>query len=191
MSREPVSGLSDLSLPAVSQENSLAKKHINSIEFAGDGRELVGQIAVSEMVRLHDVVRNDAGQVSGQMSVALNGELDAGRKHWLHLAIQGDLAVTCQRCLQPLILPLSIESHLRLIRPGEAWPEDEVDEGSDEEPDDAIEADEALDLLALIEEEVILALPYAPTHEVCELPAADGLNKKASPFAALEVLKKH
>lgn len=191
MSHEPLSGLSNLSLPEISDENSLAGKLINSIEFARDGRELTGQIAVSAMTRLHDVVLVGEGNSRGQMSVAVRGELDAERKHWLHLAIQGELTVTCQRCLQALIEPVSIESHVRLIRPGEPWPEDELDDGSDEEPDDAIEAGDALELLALVEDEIILVLPYAPTHAACELPAAGGLNTKVSPFAALEVLKQH
>jgi uncharacterized protein len=191
MSREPSSLLSGTSL----HDASLSGKVINSAEFAQDGRRLTGRVAVADMVRLHDIVHVNIGQVNaGQVSVEVIGELDADRKHWLHLAIQGELTVTCQRCLQPLLQTLEIESHLRVIRSGEPWPEDELEEGSDIEPDDAIEADEALDLLALVEEEIILVLPYAPTHDVCELPVAgemDGKTRKASPFAALEVLKKH
>ena len=163
--------------------------NFDSLEFARDGRHLSGRIAVADMVRLHDVAYVDTGLVS----VDVVGELDAQRKHWLHLTIQGELAVTCQRCLLPLVQTLEIESHLRVIRPGEPWPEDELAEDSDSEPDDAIEADEALDLLALVEEEIILVLPYAATHDVCELPVpdeVDGKIRKASPFAALEVLKK-
>lgn len=191
MSHEPLSGLLVLSVPELADEESLVGKLINSIDFAREGRELTGQVAVSAMPRLHDVVIVGDGHSSGQMRVVVRGELDADRKCWLHLAIQGELTVTCQRCLQPMIEPVRIESHVRLIRPGESWPEDELDEGSDEEPDDAIEANDALELLALVEEEIILALPYAPTHEVCELPVAGLLNRKASPFSALEVLKKY
>lgn len=178
MSREPVS-----ELPL--QGNSLAGKTIDSLEFAKAGRELSGRLMVASMSRLHDVLVDDAGSVD----VVLVGELDDQRRPWLHLEVRGELGLVCQRCLGRMAHVLEIDSHLRLIRPGEPWPEDELEEGGD--ADDAVAAEEALSLLSLVEEEIVLALPYAPMHEACELPGEGKLNGKASPFAALAVLKKH
>lgn len=169
------------------QGNSLAGKTIDSLEFAKAGRELSGQLAVAGMSRLRDLLLDDVGVVD----VVLTGELDGGRRPWLHLEVRGELGLTCQRCLGRMGHALAIDAHMRLIRAGEPWPEDELEDGGEGEADDAIEAAEALALMSLVEEEIILALPYAPMHEVCELPGEGKLNGKASPFAALAVLKKH
>lgn len=179
MSREPSTKLSAV--------NSLAGKIIDSLEFARSGRELSGQIAIVEMSRLQDLVHESAGAVD----VRVAGDLDEQGRPWLHLEIRGALSLLCQRCLGPMEHVLVADSHLRLIRSGDAWPEDELEEGSSVEVEDAIEAEESLDLMALVEEEIILDLPYAPMHEVCELPGEGKLDGKASPFAALAVLKKH
>jgi uncharacterized protein len=54
------------------------------------------------------------------------------------------------------------------MAPGEEWPDDDLADDSA----DAIEAEKALAVLSLIEEEVLLALPIAPRHEQCEPPSA-------------------
>lgn len=180
MSHEPA-------IQSLTHETSLFGKTIDSIEFARNGGQLTGYCAVAELARLQDLVAVNTGVVA----VTVVGELDEQRRPWLHLAVRGDLGLVCQRCLGVVSHTLEIEAHLRLIRTGEPWPEDEVDEGSEGQADEAIAADEGLLISSLVEEEIILSLPYAPMHEACELPGEDELNRKASPFAALAVLKKH
>ena len=54
-----------------------------------------------------------------------------------------------------------------------------------------------MDATGLVEDELILALPFAPMHEVCPGGGADAATDDApdtgrpSPFAALARLKKH
>jgi uncharacterized protein len=70
-------------------------------------------------------------------------------------------------------------------------PADRLDEVEDDDEVDAIEAEPRLDVLALIEEELLLGLPFAPRHPDGECaPATNGLQQKASPFAVLAGLKK-
>jgi uncharacterized protein len=180
MSHEPVSEHS-------SHLKSLIGKTIDSIEFARNGGELVGHIAVAELARLQDLAVANAGA----LDVTVAGDLDEQRRPWLHLVVRGELGLVCQRCLGVVSHTLEIETHLRLILTGEPWPEEEFDEGSEGQADEAIAADEMLALSSLVEDEIILSLPYAPMHEACELPGEGELNRKASPFAALAVLKKH
>jgi uncharacterized protein len=92
----------------------------------------------------------------------------------------------CQRCLGTVIEPLSITSRLWLVAPGRPWPDDELAEDSF----DAVEAGKEMALLPLIEEEVLLALPVAPMHEVCDLPVAMQGEHEPSPFAVLAKLKR-
>jgi uncharacterized protein len=82
---------------------------------------------------------------------------------------------------------VEIDSKLMLVAPGEEWPDEELeDDGTD-----AIEASRELAVLALVEDEVLLALPVAPRHEVCALPAAVETQSRPSPFAVLAKLKDH
>ena len=75
------------------------------------------------------------------------------------------MQLTCQRCLQPMTVPLEVQPRLRFVQ-GETQAE-ALDEHSDE---DVLALTPALDLLALIEDELILALPLVPCHEVCPQP---------------------
>lgn len=81
-----------------------------------------------------------------------------------------------------------IERRLLLLRPGDPWPEGELEQ----DEYDAIEVAGELSVRELVEEEILLALPLVPRHERCRMPldaeAADG----SSPFAALAgLMNKH
>ncbi|TAJ22328.1 MAG: DUF177 domain-containing protein, partial [Rugosibacter sp.] len=96
----------------------------------------------------------------------------------------------CQRCLASVRLPMQVNGVLQLISTDEDWPDEEL---MDDEMD-AIEASEALDVVGLIENEVLLALPLAPRHEYCELPGETGAAENeygSASFLALAALKKH
>ena len=160
---------------------------VDSLGFAREGRELAGQLAVADLPRLQDLVK----EYSGCLQVKLQADKDLQGRPWLHLHVSGTLLLECQRCLEGLVHPLAIEAHMRLIAPGDPWPEDELEAGSEVEADDAIEASSVLSVRDLVEEEIILGLPYAPTHDVCFAPGATEANTLASPFAGLAVLKKH
>ena len=162
--------------------NAPEKAIIDSLDFARQGVCIEGEVAVSAMGRLADVVieRGD------RLFCRISGERDDDGQSSLVLQIEGELELLCQRCLQPLRWPLQAVSRLLLVAPGDAWPdEDLVDDDAD-----AIAAEKSLSVLALMEEEVLLALPIAPRHTDCESPVASDGSSKLSPFAALAKLKK-
>lgn len=109
----------------------------------------------------------------------------------LHLQASTTVALQCQRCLQPLREAIEIDRRFRF-----AENEDEaarLDEENDEE--DALVASRAFDLLGLVEDELILALPIVPRHAECPQPlplaAADEADEAApNPFAALAALRR-
>lgn len=172
--------------PAAAASPTLTPTVIDSLLFARGGREMAGTVPLARLPRL----AGDALAPRGELTVALRGWRDDEGKSWLGLQIRGEMLTRCQRCLENATLPLRIDSRLQLIAPGEAWPDDDLAGGAADVTVDAIEADPALDVLALVEDEVLLALPAAPLHAHCELPAASG-RADASPFAALAALKKH
>jgi uncharacterized protein len=90
------------------------------------------------------------------------GESGAGRPA-LTIEVQGSLRLVCQRCTNPLEYPLAIVSELEL-----AATEAEILEATDDM--DRVLAGQAIDVASLVEDEIILELPIAPTHDSCELP---------------------
>ena len=109
------------------------------------------------------------------------------------LAIDAAAQVTleCQRCLQPMRLPLNLSRRIFFVDGEEAAAALDLD--SD---DDVLALPPALDLHQLVEDELLLALPVVPRHEVCEVPlpaaAGDDAAETAQehPFAALAALKR-
>jgi len=140
-------------------------------------------VGLDELPRLAELLTTTAGS----LSVRLEGWRDEQGKSWLQLDIAGEPVLCCERCLGGMKYPLAIRSRLQLIAPGADWPDDDLEDDSA----DAIAADAELNVLSLVEDEVLLALPIAPRHEQCESPSASASGNGPSPFAALADLKKH
>lgn len=107
------------------------------------------------------------------------------------LRLCGETAVTmrCQRCLQPMVVPLRVDTRFRFAATEEAAArlDAEID-------DDVLVITRDLDLRELLEDELLLALPLVPRHDTCAkplvAPAADDEPTAAHPFAALATLRK-
>ena len=157
-----------------------ARPFIDSVDFARNGREMRGEIAVSELSRLSDMLAKS----DGSLTYIVRGYREAGRD-MLEVSLQGACILRCQRCLGEMEYPVNFVSRLRLL------PADKLDEAEEDDDEmDAIEAEPRLDVVALIEEELLLGLPFAPRHAEGDCtPATDGLQQKANPFAVLAGLK--
>jgi len=168
---------------------------IDSLEFSRQGRVISGEVAVAALGRLADIVVEPVGSLHCTLR-GLSGEQRQDGKPGLELEVTGSLKFRCQRCLQVMDYPLCVASHLLLLAPDEMLPDDVVeddDEVAGDELDDewdAIEASREQSVLALIEDEVLLALPIVPRHEVCEPPVAMKDEHEPSPFAVLAKLKR-
>lgn len=160
---------------------------IDSLEFARQGRRLQGEIAVADLERLQESLHSSGGV----LHYTLVGKLGENGRPRLVCTVSGKLILVCQRCLGPLEFALAIESTLEPVKGGDGFlPADDEDDLVD-----TIPADSAMDVQALVEEEVVLNLPIAPMHGIEECAAADRLRKlapgKVNPFEALAVLKKN
>jgi uncharacterized protein len=159
-----------------------ARHFIDSLDFARNGRELRGEIAVAEMPRLQDMLAGPEGRIS----YLVRGYLDKSGKPMLEVAMDGVCQLLCQRCLSGFDYPVHLVSHLLLVQEGE------LDELSvEEDGPDSIAADKHLDVFVMLEEELLLSLPFAPKHPpgVCQL-AGKGLNQPGNnAFSALAGLK--
>jgi uncharacterized protein len=158
---------------------------------AAAAAELSGQWPLVAFERLND------GQVQdGTVAWSARFERRPARagepETWLRLAARTSVPLECQRCLQPVSIELAVDRALRFVADEAAAAA--LDADSD---DDVLELPRQLDLLALVEDELLLALPLVPKHERCPnplpTPAADvppDTEQPAHPFAALGALKR-
>ncbi len=104
----------------------------------------------------------------GELFCRVMGETDAHGGLSLRITIAGGLTLTCQRCLGALQHDVQIAYRLLLARSASEL------ERLDADPDcDAILIEAALDLVALVEDEVLLSLPLAAMHAEGECPSGD------------------
>src|SRR5690625_6924252 len=106
--------------------------------------------------------------------------------------------VQCQRCMGHMAYQLDLVGRLQVV---ETEAELDVEDDPEASPDDWVEpvlASVRLDVLALVEDELILGLPYVPMHEHCSTEALERTQQsqgdgpeKPSPFAVLSKLKKN
>lgn len=172
------------------EESDFATAVIDSLRFAESGSRLAGRLALSRLPRLADVLATRDGWLDCVLE-ACRIDCAGEAKPGLRLKVMGRLHLQCQRCLAEVGFDCAIDSRLLLVPPGGDWPEEELETDAF----DAIDASQTLSLLALVEEEVLLALPIVPRHTDCAPPAAvvgapEG-DSAPSPFAALAGLKEH
>lgn len=138
---------------------------------------------------------SDAAALNGDVQWSAHGQrrMVAGGvpEIWLQLAARARIWRECQRCLQPVALELEVARALRFVA-DEATAE-ALDAQSE---DDVLALPHSLDLHALVEDELLLALPLVPMHAKCprSLPMSVGDASgeeapAANPFAALAGLK--
>ena len=185
--------------------------------FLESGEALSGDLPVAELPRLAEGLAKDIDLASlPRVTWSAQGRLVPERlsppQMWLDLEAQAQLAWECQRCLQPVTETVHISRSIRFAKDEAAAAA--LDAESDE---DVLALARQFDLLELVEDELIMAQPIVPRHEVCptdvstlmhndaETPVpgstpapaedADGVpattaSGRPNPFAVLTSLKK-
>lgn len=111
---------------------------------------------------------------------------------WLRLTVATCLPQICQRCLEPVDVAVQLERAFRFVE------SEAVAEAQDDEcEEDLLVTSREFDLAALIEDEVLLALPLVPRHDTCPVKVKmlavdkdfDAPAEKPNPFAVLAQLK--
>lgn len=151
--------------------------------FARSGSFLSGQLAVADMPRLWDRMTDKAATIA----YGVRGRVDQRQRPLLELEIGGTARMPCDRCLDQLEFPLKLASRVLLVQPGTVRPED----ADDPEAPEWLEVAQALDLQELVEDEILLGLPYSVRHGDGECSDQIGSSRaggKASPFSALASL---
>ena len=179
-------------------------------KFAQDGAQASGALNLADFARVcEDLPEGTARplpavqwQAQGQWRNVLGQSVPYTQSEvmgqpWLHLEIHTEVARHCQRCLQPMVLPVAVDRDYRFVA-------DEATASAQDEDsaEDVLVWDKHFDLHALLEDEILLDLPLIPMHEVCPhlaapvlmapaAPAAEPEEKNQQPFAGLaDLLKK-
>lgn len=153
------------------------------LAFARAGSSRGGRIAFAAMPRLQDRLAGSDGTVS----YTLRGSMDQRQRPLLELEIAGAPHMRCDHCLARLDYPLKLASRVLLAEPGAVLPED----ADDPETPEWIEAGQELDLQELVEDEILLGLPYSVRHGDGKCSGWTGeriAGGKVSPFSALASL---
>jgi uncharacterized protein len=158
---------------------------IDGFEFASAGATQQGTWPLSDFPRLRDVLAQDAGEVRYEIS----GVRDQRERPALRLKVSGTLQLRCQRCLEPM--PFEVQTDETLVLAA-TLAEIHAEPASAQAPDRVV-AGREMKLRELVEDELILAVPYAPRHEECVAAgSAQGESAKSSPFAGLRgLIHKH
>ncbi len=160
-------------------------RFIDPRRFGQQGVALRGAVPAAEMHRLAEVAIK-VNAVSADLAFAIDDHREK--------VVKGKLLATvhlqCQRCLEPMPVDLTCDVDLVVVRDEAA---SRLIPGSS---DPWIVEEEEADLYAIIEEEILLNLPYVVYHETCSNPLAvsqeaAGIEQadKKNPFQVLEQLK--
>ncbi|MEO6926625.1 MAG: YceD family protein [Rhodanobacter sp.] len=154
-------------------------------------RSFEGTLPIANMRRLCEALASSDGEVSF--------ELDFGRDslgtNYVDVRASAPLTLTCQRTLEPFVLPVALQTRLGLIG-------QESDEAGLPPNYEAllVAEDGRLHPADVIEDELLLVLPLVPVNPESRLPDevtshdptedSVGENRSENPFAVLRELKK-
>ena len=168
---------------------------VDMAAFAKEAAEVSGTWPLAALDRLCGEAHADARPTtSEQVDWRATGESRARRggepQLWLHLECRAQIGLVCQRCLQSVETAVDAQRSFQFVA-DEALAA-EIDADSEE---DVLALSRTLNLIELIEDELLLALPLVPRHTVCPQPLkppedAEPFEERANPFAVLGELKR-
>lgn len=158
-------------------------------KYAQQGVEISGYVELRQLPRVLAEVTDE----NARFAVVLSFNIDDEYKRVVHGSIEGEVGLTCQRCLETVQVPLACVVNLGIV-----WDEDQA-KALPRERDPWIAAEGPAELYDIVEEELLLSLPavayhdhacVASEHFVSEAPEINVQEQpKQNPFQVLEQLK--
>ncbi len=133
-----------------------AALQIDALKLIRSKETVSGSFAPQEMPRLADYLYS----ITGGVDYRIEGGYDARQRPLIHCIISGYLELACQRCLGPIEFKVGTDQQFIVVPREAAMPAPE----EEEDDVDFIVAAPKFDVLALVEDEIILSLPLAPRH---------------------------
>ena len=178
---------------------SLHARRLNMQAFAQEGAPLIETTLLQNMERLAQEAKALApdSTVNWQARAELRPGSGADDDVWLHLVAKTSVPLTCQRCMGTVATPLEVDQWYRFVAT-----EDIAMAQDDESEEDLLVMEPHFDLLTVLEDELLMALPLVPMHDECPVAPvlqvgeealaaqATEAGEKPNPFAVLAQLKK-
>ena len=151
--------------------------------FAGEKPRLQGEVFLHELderVWSHEYFADK----DSPLHVVLQGGIDRFQRPFLDLKVQGCLHLLCQRCMQPMSFDLDEDARIVLFAD-----ESKLDEAMlSDEGLEGMPMDSELSVRTLVEDQILMAMPYSPRHEHCAGENMAAVNRdKPNPFAVMAV----
>ena len=155
------------------------------------GVSIKGSLKPLDLKRFRALLAEDDGVIEVRLAFSRDEE----NRYLIDLAVDAEIVVTCQRCLEPLPTSLTSVNTLAVV-----WTDDQAAH-LPRHLEPLIEGDEGCRLWDLVEDELILALPafsYHDTEECHRFLAGfagqpseqeSAADDKPNPFNVLEQLK--
>ena len=158
---------------------------INNLELAQKQQEIADNFAPISLNRLAETLALQSKNAHlATIHFTLTGDCKRFRQPSLHLHIKSQLPVICQRCLEEMLINLDLnfdylfsDTTINEIEANEVESSDEID---------WLEINSEMDVRELIEDELLLAMPIAPTHEGSCGSLSMQSGEKPNPFAVLK-----
>ena len=164
--------------------------------FAQEGEAISGSMPLQDMERLSQEAQElkPESAVEWTAMAELRARPGADADIWLNLEAGTSVQLTCQRCMNPMQVPLKVSQWYRFVES-----EDIAMAEDDQSEEDLLVLEPQFNLLALLEDELLMALPLVPMHEQCqtlapqpkdEILILDEDTERRNPFAVLAQFKK-
>lgn len=173
--------------------SSNSPQHLDVKAFSTSQGALSGETYLRNMPRLRaDCAEDVAGKAEWSVQGELRQASDGQAAPWIHLQAKTKVPLTCQRCLKTVDQALEVDRSFRFVKD-----EATADAQDDESEEDLLVLSKDFDLLALVEDELLMALPLVPMHTSCQSehaptsPDDSGANAdaKPNPFAVLATMR--
>jgi uncharacterized protein len=175
------------------RETAAARRNgaFDAFGLAGRGHEMAGSVDAARLPRVADRLAPGMAQVRWRIA----GMVDASGRPALEVRLDGEVPLECQRCLRTFAWPVAQSTGLLL-----AHDERELARLDADDAHEVIVASAPLKMLELVEDELLLTLPFAPHCERADCRTADAEQaarveetpeSARSPFGALAALKRN
>lgn len=171
---------------------------VNMQVFAQEGKPYEGATLLQNMERVRQEVQGLSADlmVNWQAHSELRPAPSGDDQIWLHLMASTVVPLACQRCMGAVDVDLTVDQWYRFVAT-----EDIAMAEDDQSEEDLLVMEPHFNLLALLEDELLMAIPLVPMHEQCpvtplfsavedaQFEAEPEEHKKPNPFAVLAKLK--
>lgn len=139
--------------------------HFDAFDLARRGASITGQIDAASLPRVGDRLDPEGGDA--RIAWRIVGTTDALGHPALEVGIDGAVPLVCQRCLQSFVWTVAQRTLLRL-----AHDEAELARIDEQDEHEVLLAGAPLDAVSLVEDELLLTLPFVPRCEQADCGSA-------------------